>query len=310
MQAVPFTIRADMDLGRRITPYLLDNGADVEVREGDVPDNLANTTTEGVAFAINDQQMLLKIPDNVAFLIEGGERITYQRNGASDREVSLFLLGSAWGALCYQRDLLPLHASGIIKAGRVHAFTGPSGAGKSTLAAALAAAGHMFFTDDILIIDHEASDGKAICYAGQKDLKLWDDALNLTGAEKIDRVRDDESFQKFTAVPASEGAVTSGILSTLSILRNDHMRNDRNTAVIESISGAEAIKQLRNSIYRPKFAQAFWGREKLFRILAKLIATVDIHMFDRTLDRKKFEDSLAIVDDWIRQQEKADAGGA
>jgi len=63
--------------------------------------------------------------------------------------VRLYLLGSAWGALCYQRDLLVLHASAVRVDGRAVAFCGRPGMGKSTLAAWLAESGHALVSDDL-----------------------------------------------------------------------------------------------------------------------------------------------------------------
>ena len=50
-------------------------------------------------------------------------------------KVRLFLLGSAMGALLYQRGLFPLHGSAVETPWGAMIFVGAQGAGKSTLAA-------------------------------------------------------------------------------------------------------------------------------------------------------------------------------
>ena len=312
MRAVPFTIKADLDMGMRVQPYCVENGQDVTFRAGIVPEKLSDTVMAGTAFEVSADQFLLKIPGGIRFLVSGGDSIIYERGGKSDREVALFLLGSAWGALCYQRSLLPFHASAIVRGDAVHAFTGPSGAGKSTLSAALADQGHEFFTDDVLIIDPAEIGTSTRCYAGQKDLKLWNDSLKLTDATKMSPVRDAENFEKFFAIPAHTSEKTSGNLASLSILRNWHSKDGKGGLSIEKISGAVALRELRDSVYRPRFASAIWGREKLFQILAKLIAGVHVQSFQRPMQRDHFGESLAYMDQWIKdwkQQEEMHVSG-
>ncbi len=299
MRQIPFTVRSDIDLGSRVEPYIVGHGQDVMVREGDVPSEIEQPSHSGVAFMASPTQALLSVPGGARFFVNNGETITYDRGGMSDREVALFLSGSAWGLLCYQRSLLPLHASAIIKEGHVHAFTGPSGAGKSTLSAALAARGRHFFTDDVLIIDPAEIEETTRCYAGQKDLKLWKDALKLTGAEKMDAVRDAEGFEKYFARPAHAGSQSVGELASLSILAssNDGVKDTR--FMIKTVSGAMALKNLRESVYRPRFAEAIWGRKKLFETLAKIISNVSVQIFDRPKDKAVFDEGTAYIDSWI-----------
>jgi hypothetical protein len=306
MRNVPFTVGADIELGGRVTPYLVASGQDVTIREGPVPQEISNPADTGVAFSVSETQFLLSAPNGARFLVSGGDRITYDRGSASDREVALFLLGSAWGALCYQRGLLPLHASAIIHRGAVHAFTGPSGAGKSTLSAALADRGRSFFTDDVLIIDPAQIANGNNCYSGQKDLKLWKDALKLTNAEKVSAVRDAEDFQKYFALPANASSRSAGRLASLSILQNDTANMAVHPFGIAKIPGSQSIKQLRNSIYRPRFANAIWGKQKLFQTLAILIAKVEVQGFNRTLVKSRFGEGVSCMDDWIDQWDESE----
>lgn len=296
---VPFTVEADLELGSRIAPFLATDAADVRIREGRVPDAIDDPVVAGVAHSINARQLLLEVPGGARFLVEDGRSIVYDRRGASDREVALFLLGSAWGALCYQRGLLPLHASAIALDGQVHAFTGPSGVGKSTLVAALADRGRSFFTDDVLIVDVGEAAGAVNCYAGQKDLKLWEDALALTGAEAAGPVRDKPDFPKYFAQPATQSLAAAGRLATLTILGTDAARMDGAPFSVTPLAGGRAIQQLRDSVYRPRFAIGTWGRQRLFEALGRLISVVSVQIFDRSTARTGFADSTAFIDGWI-----------
>jgi hypothetical protein len=294
---LPFTVRADLDLGRRIGPYLVDRDADVEIRRGNVPQQLEGDGADGASYQIRGGRMLLRVPNGLRYLIEEGRRILYAGDaGADDPDLALFLLGSAWGALCYQRGLIPLHASAVAVDGAVHAFTGPSGAGKSTLAAALAARGRALFTDDVLILDPARLDPEPLCFTGQKELKLWQDAIDLTGAERGQPVRSAEGFEKYFARPLNETAAVSGRLANLVILGEDKVREGPN---IEPLSGGRAVTQLVASVYRPQFAQAIIGRRTLYEALARLVGRVRVHRFRRRFHADDFAGGVAFLDAWI-----------
>ena len=296
----PFTVSADLDLGTRVGSYLRGGDADVLISEGPVPQELNEVTASGVAFAVNSREFLLNVPNGASFHVIDGKQIRYARNGVSDRDVALFLLGSAWGALCYQRGLLPLHASAVMHEGKVHAFTGQSGAGKSTLSAALSKSGLDFFTDDVLIIDPAKIEGTtARCFAGQKDMKLWEDALELAGVESSGRVRDEPDFKKHFALPATTEEKGSGDLASLTILKNENARRGREPIQIERLRGAEALKQLRESVYRMSYADAIMGRKALYTVLAQLIAAVHVQTFERSMVKREFDNSTAAIRDWI-----------
>ena len=82
-------------------------------------------------------------------ILDGSRILVAPATGADDREVRLFLLGSALAALGIQRDVLLLHASVVRLADRTIALCGPTGSGKSTIAAALIARGAAFVCDDL-----------------------------------------------------------------------------------------------------------------------------------------------------------------
>jgi hypothetical protein len=110
------------------------------------------------------------------FQILHGRRILVSpAAGADDREVRVFLLGSALAALCAQRGLLLLHASVVRLVDRTIALCGPAGAGKSTTAAALIERGGSFVCDDLARCD--LIDGQAVVFPSTPRLKLHPEAL-------------------------------------------------------------------------------------------------------------------------------------
>ncbi|WP_271079530.1 hypothetical protein [Aurantiacibacter sp. MUD61] len=302
ISTVPFTATADLDLGNRITPYLVEASADVDIREGIVPERLPEAHLHEPAYDVGDGAFLLRVPNGVRLLVEDGSRITYHRAGNSDGEIALFLTGSAWGALCYQRGLLPLHASGISLDGKIYAFTGPSGAGKSTIAAGLGKAGFDFFTDDIVILDPATAGDQVTAYAGQRDLKLWDDAIAMTASDTLQPVRAGHDIPKFYSTPATGDGPTSGPLAKMIVLaRTKETAGQERLHDVQLLDGPKSLLVLRNNVYRSRFAEAIWGRQRFFQTLTQMLGMFEIYTFRRLFLPEHFDDSIAAMADWLRE---------
>ena len=100
---------------------------------------------------------------------DGNQIVIDAAPDATDRNVRLFLLGSALGALLHQRGLLPLHANAIDLGGGAVAFSGHSGAGKSTIAAWFHDRGHRILADDVCVVGFDQS-GRALVHAVPRPL--------------------------------------------------------------------------------------------------------------------------------------------
>src|SRR5262249_242980 len=120
---------------------------EIVFRRAPIPERLAATTAtlrNGIySGGYNGRDIFIDISAAGRLLVRAGKEIIVDSAPASDDgEVRTFLLGTAFGLLCYQRGITPLHASAIDVADGCVAFVGESGAGKSTLVAALAQRGH------------------------------------------------------------------------------------------------------------------------------------------------------------------------
>ena len=154
---------------------------DVHVRLGTI-----SAGPGGGGLAAHDGALLLTINGVARYLITGGSEIIVEPDPKVDpRNVRLFLLGSAFGALVHQRRLLPLHANAIEIEGKAVAFMGPSGAGKSTLAAWFEDRGYQVLTDDVCVVDFSADEQPAV-RPGIGRLRLWREAVQNRGASPTD----------------------------------------------------------------------------------------------------------------------------
>ena len=110
---------------------------DLVIRLGPVPHELRQAQVQESFYQINARHCLLNIDKVARYLVtDGSEIIVEPHPAAAEKDVRLFLLGSAMGALLHQRGVWPLHGSAV--AGRRGAvlFVGATGSGKSSLAGA------------------------------------------------------------------------------------------------------------------------------------------------------------------------------
>ena len=279
-QQVPFTIDADFDLGEAAAPWCRAHGADVVVRRGTVPLSLPRPESRGVAWQHAAGRTLILTPCGARFLVEGGSTMRYALDGgASLADLRLFFLSTALSVLTAQRGLLPLKASAVADGEDVHAFVGLPVAGKSSLAAALAARGHPFFADDLLIFDAKGLDAEARCYRCD-DLKLWPKALALADCERRGPVRGSSKHTKLYAVPRQRAARMSGYLRTIVYLasfKKGDTSGDRHATHLERLSGSQRVETVvRTAIHSRPITIAVVGRRPLFQWVMALSRRVEM----------------------------------
>jgi hypothetical protein len=135
----------------------------------------------------------LIVPDIAHYKITDGTHISVcPAPGIDDASVRVFLLGSALGALLFQRGLLVLHGNAVVIDGHAMLCLGPSGAGKSTLAAAFAARGYTVLADDVVAIDAQCA-----ALPGIPRVKLWQDAATRLQIDTQPLARIRPALEKF-----------------------------------------------------------------------------------------------------------------
>lgn len=203
---------------------------------------------------VDGDALLLIIPDVGRYRIVGGSSITVQpQPGVPDRNVRLFLLGSAFGALLHQRGLLPLHANAVEIDGNAVAFMGASGAGKSTLAAWFHDRGYRIIADDVCVVGY--ADGFPLAQPGLPRLRLWAETLKFMARSTAEYERSYvgmvEEFDKFDVPIDRSAAAHKGVpLAALYLLSR------AKDFSIQQLHGIEATEVVFANTYRGAYVSA------------------------------------------------------
>jgi hypothetical protein len=262
------TIASELPLPE-LNPAQGDAPADVTIRLGRLPldpGRPQGLTLEGDAAILNIAEAgRYRIAQGREIVVEPGE-------GLSERNVRLYLLGSAFGAILYQRDLLPIHANAIVVGAQAIGFLGHPGAGKSTMAAWFHDRGWPLLADDVCVVTF-AEDGAPIAHAGIPRLRLWREALEASGrtAEGYELSFDD--MDKYNVPTLGEEAPDSAPLSHLYLLEK---AAEGAVGDVQPLGGADAVRALMENSYRGQYAPLMGKNGTLLMACARLAGSVPL----------------------------------
>jgi hypothetical protein len=273
------TMRSEVDLSGVAPPA--EAGQDVSIVYGSIT---AEASSPG--YSVTPDGTLLTVTKVGRFLIHGGSSIVIDpAPGASERNVRLFLLGSAMGALLHQRGLLPLHANAIDLGGRAVAFSGHSGAGKSTIAAWFHDRGHPVLADDVCVIGF-SNEGRPHAYPGIPRLRLWRESLEASGRDAGAYDRSFDDMDKYD-VPTATGANPDPLpLAAIYLLRK---AEDEGGNSIDRLVGIEAVDTLVANTYRGGYVATIGRRGEHLAACLKIARAVPIFRAPRLWGFEHFD---------------------
>jgi hypothetical protein len=264
----PFLIRSEIEipeLAHTAREFAV-NDLPVTILCGGVPGDIPNAASFGRFCRVSTSEYLLEIPNVARFHVANADTVRVQlAERALGADVSTFLLGSIFGALCHQNGLLPLHASAVEQGGSVTAFLGNSGAGKSTLAACLHARGHRIVSDDICLLAPHNHEMRVIPVAGW--LKLWRASLSHLGRtpDEADRVYSaDDKYRVYLNTDVAERP----LLTTLVFLARAAVAKP----TLEPLPTVEAIAQMMLQTYLAYIPALTGTQPRNFRQCAQVLS--------------------------------------
>jgi hypothetical protein len=271
---------------------------ETRVSYGPVPDRLFDEPLQQTIWQMKSDEFLLRAEGDHYFYYRLGKGITIQRGADADlSEESLWLNGTVYAAIASMNGLLPIHASAVAFENKVFAFTGPAGAGKSTLVAGLGMQRLPMFCDDTLVLDLTDPD-RIMCLPGHKRLKLRPDALDLTGAEREEKVS--QTYDKYYAIPAAGTWRTALPLAELIFLEEGP------EPAIMRVSGSERFVRMQDDHQTSwLFAAARqFDRAGQFSHRARLARQIEMARFVRPCNEGRFGEGVSLAAQYVMKADR------
>ncbi len=214
----------------------------------------------------------LQVPGVAGFRVEDGERITVDPDPAADDDsLRLFLLGSALGALLWQRGATVLHGNAVQVGEGVLVCVGASGAGKSTLAAGFARRGHALLADDVVALDDAGR-----VQPGLARVRLWQDMVAQLGIDSAQLRRVRPGLAKYT-LPVLQPVPQPLPLRWLYLLE----AGERAEPVVTPVEGLKRFALLRAHAYRPRFVEGMGLAAQQLQACGRIAASVHVARLER-----------------------------
>jgi hypothetical protein len=231
-------------------------------------------------------------PEVGSFEIEGGERITVDRNaGVEEDLIRLPLLGPVLGAVLLQRRRLVLHASAVRIGQGAVAFVGVKGAGKSTMSAALHQKGYPVVTDDLLAVQQDEDDVHA--HPAFPRFKLWPDAA-------VAALNDDPEQLKplHARVQKRARAALNGFSTQPLPLKRIYILSRSETVDVEKLKGRRGLLDVLPHAYNNTLIDAIGSaplRQWHFEACVALVQRVPIRILRRPRDLSRLHEVADVV---------------
>lgn len=259
--------------------------SDITVTVGPVSEELDDPIgLNGFLKVGRDGTVLMKVAEDLRFLVTGGRDVTVEFRSELGRETwRLYFLGTILHYICHQRGTYPLHAACLSIAGKTVAIAGHSGDGKSTLAYELLRRGHHLLSDDLTVLQSEGEDIRVV--PAYPRLRLWRESLVAAGTDTDGLLRVRPDMDKFVIEPRGGFDPAPTKLAAVVVITAERDFD------LKRYGPAEAVTLLLPHICRPKVAALLGRQADLLRFTARIAVQSPVYQ----LKRPKRFDRLADV---------------
>jgi len=242
-----------------------------------VPEYIEGITISSKSFSyiINDSELLFTVHNVARYYAVGGYQIIIEPLDSAmqdSRRVRLYVLATVMAAVLLHRNSLPLHASAIRQGKSLVLITGDSRAGKSTTLAGLHKKGYMVFSDDVVVLQNEASGVSAA--ASYPMIKLWDDTLaKMNDSRFEDRsFRIQQNLDKYGFFFHNHFDRNRYPVKKVFVLKVQDIPN----LTHRSLSGKDAFEALVGQVYRPMLLQSNDMKRLCFLLVSEIVKNSSI----------------------------------
>jgi len=241
-------------------------------------DTHSNSTDEVFFKAINNQNILVSLPDIAKFHIKDGKTIIIDPSKESLKNwpsVELYLFGSIIGVILTQRSLFAFHSNAVLINNKGVLIAGDSGAGKSTTAAIFQQQGYYVLCDDIVVVNEDLH-----INGDFPKIKLWKDSLEKLNIynSNLEPVATQEGKFHYPLTHKNNNHSSKIEICAFYILSTSTRVN---TIEIEQVKGVNQFQVLLSNTYRSELVSGLGIQKYHMDICSQLARKIPIIRIQR-----------------------------
>jgi hypothetical protein len=268
-------------------PAAPDAMPDIRIINGLVPAQGIDSASDNEYEQSRVGEFWLNVEEVARYWIRNGTEILIEPYPNADEEsIRVYLLGSAIGALLFQRGLQLIHGNAIEVNGACLVCVGDSGAGKSTLAAAFLQQGYRLLADDVVPVD-----GNGLATPGFPRIKLWGDAARQLGIETDGLRRIMPDMDKYNVPLAERFCDTRLPVKWVYVLEP----SEGDGFVLEPFVGMARFEPLHENTYRVHFLEAMALKPKHLMQVAALAGQIRMARIKRPMAGFRLEELVRFI---------------
>ncbi|MGL4992151.1 MAG: hypothetical protein ACRC57_13500 [Sarcina sp.] len=271
---------------------------DVEIVNEKIEEEKKNMLTDERWLYYSKEFSCFRIKDVATFCIENGNKITIEEHeNANDDIIRAFILGTSFGFLMEQRNIIAIHGAAIqIDEDSTIIVTGRSGAGKSSLTAGFRMKEYKFLSDDVSALTIEETVLVNPSYPCQK---ICGDMMDQMGILKKDHKYIDENRDKYL-VKDTDGFVDipKRLNAIYQIIPNENIDD---CELIE-VTGYDKITTILKNIYREEIFAKFGFDKNYFKSVVKLANSIKVYKLYRPENMMTINNQIELIKESIKQK--------
>jgi len=264
-----------------------DKKADVAVTLGHVPDFSADEKqiklTDTWYCSVPDPQLFYMHCNGFDFEITNGDTVKVDTHGldVENSDLVTYILGSAFGVIGIQRDLIPLHGAAVETGNTASIITGYPGSGKSAVLSELIQTGRRYLADDVSMVTSTV--GKPYVFPSYPQRKIAADSAaetvaSISGATLLNEDGRDKYAIRNTSEWLDEKRHLSCIVEIVRATRKD---NAAFVPEIREINGHASLSLLLRNQFRPQFATGIGTPPSRMKQLLEITSSVKMYQIIR-----------------------------
>jgi hypothetical protein len=254
---------------------------EVEIKYGAMPDFIRELRAKKYNYSIyHKEYKWFYVDGEGSFFIRNGISIIVEpEDTADDKHIRSILLGSAFGSIMYQRDIIAIHGAAVVWKDKAIIVSGNSGTGKSTISTALRIKGSLFLADDTVAI--KSTDGAVYANPSFPQQKLCTDTALDFGYDLSKLTLLDENKEKYAVNLLDSFCSESKEVKALVCLEIHEGRQ----VMISEITGNAKLQYILKYLYSYRDYISASMNTEVFRRCLEVARQIPVFQVKRPVDR-------------------------